>query len=85
MNSNITIVGNNHSISGDVNNNGINDNGDVRSLFMLSGTVSISDLTITNGRAKGGDSFGGGGGAGVGGGLFLYEGNVSLTNVALQL
>ncbi|NEU78736.1 enoyl-CoA hydratase-related protein, partial [Nostoc sp. UIC 10630] len=81
VNSNISIVGNNHSISGDANNNGINDNGDVRPLFILSGTVGISELTITNGRAKGGDSNGGGGGAGLGGGLFIYDGNVSLTNV----
>jgi len=80
VNSNITIVGNNHSISGDANNNGINDNGDVRSLFILSGTVGISNLTITNGRAKGGDSNPGGGG-GFGGGLFIYDGNVTLTNV----
>lgn len=84
VNSNITIVGNNHSISGDANNNGINDNGDVRPLFILSGSVDISDLTITNGRAKGGDSAQGGGGAGLGGGLFIYDGSVSLTNVALS-
>ncbi|MEG4294886.1 Ig-like domain-containing protein, partial [Microcoleus sp. D2B6] len=84
VDSNITIVGNNHSISGDANNNGINDNGDVRPLFILSGTVGISDLTITNGRAKGGDSGQGGGGAGLGGGLFIYDGNVSLTDVAFS-
>jgi hypothetical protein len=80
VNSNITIVGNNHSLSGDVNNNGINDSGDVRPLFILSGSVNISDLSITNGRAQGGS--GGGGGGGLGGGLFIYDGNVSLTNVA---
>ncbi len=84
VNSNITIVGNSNSISGDANNNGINDDGDLRPLFILSGTVGISDLTITNGRAKGGDSRGGGGGAGLGGGLFIYDGNVSLTNVAFS-
>ncbi|PHM10844.1 hypothetical protein [Nostoc sp. 'Peltigera malacea cyanobiont' DB3992] len=84
VNSNITIDGNGNSISGDVNNNGINDNGDVRPLFILSGTVGISDLTITNGRAKGGDSGSGGGGAGLGGGLFIYGGNVSLTDVAFS-
>ncbi|WP_143857069.1 beta strand repeat-containing protein [Nostoc sp. 'Peltigera membranacea cyanobiont' 213] len=84
VNSNISIVGNNHTLSGDANNNGINDNGDVRSLFILSGTVGISNLTITNGRAKGGDSTTGGGGAGLGGGLFIYDGNVSLTNVAFS-
>ncbi|MEG4805275.1 Ig-like domain-containing protein [Microcoleus sp. ARI1-B5] len=84
VNSNITIVGNNHSISGDANNNGINDSGDVRPLFILSGTVGISDLTITNGRAKGGDSGQGAGGAGLGGGLFIYNGNVSLNHVAFS-
>jgi hypothetical protein len=82
VNSNITIAGNNHSLSGDVNNNGINDSGDVRPLFILSGSVNISDLSITKGRAEGGSSDGGGGGGGLGGGLFIYEGNVSLTNVA---
>ena len=82
VDSNITIVGNNHSISGDANNNGINDNGDLRPLFILSGTVGISNLTITNGRAKGGD--GSGGGAGMGGGLFIYDGKVSLSNVAFS-
>ncbi|PHJ56763.1 hypothetical protein VF14_32475 [Nostoc linckia z18] len=84
VNSNITIVGNNHTISGDANNNGINDNGDLRPLFILSGNVAISDLTITNGRAKGGGSWLGGGGAGMGGGLFIYDGNVSLNNVAFN-
>ncbi|MEH2007110.1 calcium-binding protein [Nostoc sp.] len=84
VNSNITIVGNTHKISGDANNNGINDKGDVRPLFILSGTVNISNLTITNGRSQGGDSDGGGGGAGLGGGLFIYDGNVSLTNVAFS-
>jgi hypothetical protein len=79
VNSNITIVGNNHSLSGDVNNNGSNDSGDVRPLFILSGSVNISDLSITNGRAEGGSGAGGGGG--LGGGLFINDGNVSLTNV----
>ncbi|MGJ5628374.1 calcium-binding protein [Nostoc sp. CALU 1950] len=54
----------------------------MRPLFIQSGTVGISDLTITNGRAKGGD--GSGGGAGMGGGLFIYDGSVSLTNVAFS-
>ncbi|MEH2060124.1 MAG: hypothetical protein V7K97_29120 [Nostoc sp.] len=84
VNSNITIVGNNHKISGDANNDGINDNGDVRPLFIVSGTVDISNLTITNGRSQGGDSGSGGAGAGLGGGLFIYDGNVSLTNVAFS-
>ncbi|MFN6500753.1 MAG: calcium-binding protein [Nostoc sp. DedQUE01] len=83
INSNITIVGNGNSISGDANNNGINDDGDVRPLFIQSGTVGISDLTITNGRARG-DNGGSGAGAGLGGGLFIYDGSVSLSNVAFS-
>ena len=69
INSNITIVGNGNSISGDANNNVINDSGDVRALFIQSGTVNLNNLTITNGRAQGGN--GGGGAAGMGGGLFI--------------
>ncbi|BAY78897.1 hypothetical protein NIES25_53760 (plasmid) [Nostoc linckia NIES-25] len=79
------------TISGDANNNGINDTGDVRLLFLNQGAISISNLTLANGRGKGGDGAdGGGGGAGMGGALFingLYNGtsvttNVTLTNVA---
>ena len=82
INSNITIVGNGNSISGDANNNVINDSGDVRALFIQSGTVNLNNLTITNGRAQGGN--GGGGAAGMGGGLFIFDGNVSLNNVILS-
>ena len=53
ISSNISIVGNNHKLSGDVNNNATVDAGDVRPLFIYSGTVGISDLTITNGLAQG--------------------------------
>jgi FG-GAP-like repeat len=86
--SNINIVGNNHKLSGDVNNNATVDTGDVRPLFVFSGTVGINDLTITNGLAQGdkaGEGFGAhGGGAGMGGGLFIYDGAVSLNNVTLN-
>jgi hypothetical protein len=89
--SNINIVGNNHKLSGDANNNGTVDTGDVRPLFVFSGTVGISDLTITNGLAQGdkgstkSDDFDRpGGGAGMGGGLFIYDGAVSLNNVTLN-
>src|SRR5262249_4054474 len=34
------------------------------------GKLTIRDLTLTNGEAKGGGSFGGGGGAGMGGAIF---------------
>src|SRR5262249_4246981 len=76
------------TISGDANNDGVNDPGDVRILFVNRGSVSISGLTLAGGRAQGGD--GSGGGAGMGGALFvngLYDGlevptDVRLNNVA---
>ena len=81
IDSNISIVGGNYTLSGDANNDGIANAGDVRTLFIKSGTVDISDLTITNGVAKGGDASDSGGGAGMGGGMFVYDGNVTLNNV----
>ena len=85
INSNITIVGNGNSLSGDVNESGTADPEDVRPLFIRSGTIKISDLTITNSVAKGGDGAGmAGGGAGMGGGLFIYDGTVSLNNVVFS-
>jgi FG-GAP-like repeat/FG-GAP repeat len=85
INSNINIFGNNHKLSGDANGNGTVDAGDVRPLFVLSGTVEISNLTMTNGLAKGrGASDGAGSGAGMGGALFIYDGAVSLNNVTLN-
>jgi len=82
IDSNIVINGGGFSVSGDVNNNGTNDNGDVRPFFIKSGGVTLSNLTITGGRAQGGNGFGGGGGAaGMGGGLFISDGTVTLSNV----
>lgn len=51
----------------------ISGGGAVRPFFILQGEVSISDLTIANGLAQGGNggSGGGGGGAGLGGGLLI--------------
>jgi hypothetical protein len=80
ISSNISIVGNNHILSGDANGNGTVDTGDVRPLFVLSGTVGINDLTIANSLAEG-DQFGG---AGMGGAVFIYDGAVSLNNVTLN-
>ncbi|MBR8826683.1 MAG: VCBS repeat-containing protein [Gomphosphaeria aponina SAG 52.96 = DSM 107014] len=83
VNSNLTIKGNDHTISGDDNNNGVadKDGSDSPILFIKQGTVSIENVTLENGVAKGGDSNNGGGGAGMGGALFIYQGNVKLTNV----
>ncbi|MEG4397313.1 DUF4347 domain-containing protein, partial [Microcoleus sp. BROC3] len=82
IDSNIVINGGGFSVSGDVNNNGTNDSGDVRPFFIKSGGVTLSNLTITGGRAQGGNGSGGGGGAaGMGGGLFISDGTVRLNNV----
>lgn len=53
-------------------------------------TVTISDLTIANGRAKGGDggaagsAGGSGGAAGMGGAVFINNGNLTIRNVTFS-
>ncbi|MEG4828240.1 Ig-like domain-containing protein [Microcoleus sp. F8-D3] len=85
VNDSLTIKGpgfNNLTISGDANNNGSNDNGDVRLFFINQGTVNFNNLTLANGRGKGGD--GGGGGGGMGGALFINSGSVTANNVTFS-
>ncbi|MEH1795525.1 hypothetical protein [Nostoc sp.] len=84
LNSDIVVIGNGKTVSGDANNNGQTDEGDLRPFFIKSGNVKFSDLTITNSTAKGGDSEKAGGGAGMGGGMFIYGGDVSLSNVTFS-
>ncbi|WP_428032927.1 autotransporter domain-containing protein [Ancylobacter sp.] len=79
---NVTFIGGNHTLSGD---------NEYRGLFVQSGSVAISDLTITNSVAQGGtggnglQGAGGGGGAGLGGALFVASGaHVAVDNVNLQ-
>lgn len=59
------------------------DGGGVHRVFVIeSGAVVISDLTVTNGAARGGDGGngygGGGGGAGLGGAVFVNSGFVDI-------
>jgi hypothetical protein len=77
INSNITLQsdGTTHTISG---------GGSYRPLFIKSGTVTIKDLNLSNGRAQGGTSGFGGTGAGLGGALFVYDGNVTVENVGFS-
>ncbi|WP_073073870.1 DUF4347 domain-containing protein [Phormidesmis priestleyi] len=91
INSDVSITGtgqSNLTINGDANNSGTNDVGDVRALFINSGTVTLQDLAVAGGRAqggKGGDGYkGGGGGAGLGGGLLVNNGNVTLNRVVFN-
>src|ERR1019366_2607081 len=62
-----------------------------RIFFIADGTVRISGVTLTNGRAKGGDggaaiggAGGGGGAAGFGGAIFLNRGSLTLNGVVLS-
>ena len=73
---NISIYGNGHTING----------GNRSQIFSIfSGTVLISDLTIENSRARGGDGTnGGGGGLGAGGALYIDGGNVTVENVTFN-
>jgi hypothetical protein len=85
--SNVTILGNNATLSG---------NNQFRGLFIgaFSGstqvavTVSIQDLTIANAKAQGGNggtNFGGGGGGCLGGAIFVADhADVTISNVTLQ-
>jgi len=76
IDSDITIQGNGYTLSGGKLH---------RPLFIKSGTVSISGLTISDGLAKGQNTgWGSGAGAGLGGGLFIYDGEVSLDEVTFR-
>ena len=69
----LTINGGNFTLDGD---------GAFRLLFIQSGNVALNNLTLTKGRAKGGD--GGGGGAGMGGAIFIFNGNVTATSITIS-
>ena len=81
INSNITITGDDPETTGVVETASISGGDQFRPLFVLSGTVNIENLTLTNGRAEGGIGHEGGGGAGMGGALFIYDGTVTVENV----
>jgi hypothetical protein len=74
----------------------ISGNNQTRIFWIQNGTITIQDLTLANGLAKGGS--GGGGGMGAGGAIFMHEGkqgtnptdvlsgsiNLTLINVTLK-
>src|SRR4028119_839295 len=72
----LSIIGNGRTIDG----------GNNAQLFnIVSGKVVLSNLTLQNGLAKGGDGAGGGGGGlGAGGALFVSGGNVTVKNVTFN-
>ncbi len=81
INSNIDFVGNSRTLSG---------NNAFRVLYVNSGTVRFSDLTIANGRSSGAAGInnnttgGTNGGSGQGGGLYINGGSVTTINVTFK-
>ncbi len=70
---NVTIAGNGNVI--DMNNTD-------RAFFIVGGNVSISNLTIQNGNATGGNGADmAGGGAGLGGAIFVANGSAIQSNL----
>ena len=80
LDSNITITGDDPNTPA-IETRSVSGDNRFRPLFVKSGTVSLTNLRLIDGRAKGGDSFIGGGGAGMGGALFVYAGTVSVSGV----
>ena len=72
------------NLQSDATRRTIDGNNQYRPLFIKSGQVTIQDLDIQNGLAKGGSSGRGGSGAGLGGGIFIYDGGVNLANISVS-
>jgi hypothetical protein len=86
INKNLTILGGSHTLS--ACSTGPSSTAQTRLLVILGGTVSIQDLTLSHGYSRGGngaDGFaGGGGGAGMGGAVYVKNGNVTFTRVVFD-
>ncbi|MFZ1829627.1 MAG: hypothetical protein WAW42_12910, partial [Candidatus Competibacteraceae bacterium] len=78
------LIDSNVTLQSDATPRTISGNDLYRPLFVKSGTVTIRNLTLSNGLAKGGNSDFGGGGAGLGGALFVYDGTVTVENVTFS-
>jgi hypothetical protein len=78
------------SIDGDSNNDDLRDitidgNHASRIFFVLSGDLTLEDLTLQNGRATGGaGGNAGGGGMGAGGAVFVNAGTATILDVAFS-
>lgn len=76
-----TLINSDLTLQNDGSTRSIDGNNLYRPLFIKSGTVTIKNLTLSNGQAKGGNSNYSGAGAGLGGALFIYGGNVTINKV----
>ncbi len=79
-----TLINSDITLQSDSTKRTISGNNQFRPLFVKSGNITIKNLTLANGKAKGGNSNQGGGGAGLGGALFIYDGNVVIDGVAFN-
>ena len=75
------LIDSNVTLQSDTTTRTISGGNSYRPLFVKSGTVTINNLNLDNGRAQGGDGKYGGAGAGLGGALFIYTGTVMVENV----
>ena len=75
------LIDSNVTLQSDATTRTISGGNSYRPLFVKSGTVTIKNLNLDNGRAQGGDGKYGGAGAGLGGALFIYTGTVMVENV----
>ena len=78
------LIDSDTTLTSDTTRRTISGNDEFRPLFVKSGQVTIKDLDINNGLAKGGGSSDGGRGAGLGGCLFIYDGNIDINNAGFH-
>ncbi len=74
------LIDSDTTLTSDTTRRTISGNDEFRPLFIKSGQVTIKNVDIRNGLAKGGGSGEGGDGAGLGGCLFIYDGDISINN-----
>jgi hypothetical protein len=91
LNTDVTITGvmkrlidSDTTLQSDATRRTIDGNNQFRPLFIKSGQVTIQNLDIHDGMAKGGGADDAGRGAGLGGSIFQYGGNVLLSNIAIS-
>jgi len=72
------------TLTSDATHRSISGNNQYRPLFIKSGVVSLSNITISNGLAEGGEGRNTDAGAGMGGGLFIYDGDVTMSEVTIN-
>ena len=78
------LIDSNLTLQSDATTRTISGNNTYRPLFVKSGTVTIRNLNLNNGQAKGGLSGSGGGGGGLGSALFVYSGAVTVEHVSFS-